>query len=95
MRGTTGTGDVLLGLKNVGARLRALAFGWSRCLSVFVDQAAEDVGSFNGLAGILVADERVAGAGWTLIKGSVWPMAVVVRLVFGQDGSELTFMEDQ
>ena len=64
-------------------------------MSVFVDQAAEDVGPFHGVAGILVADERVAGEGWTLIKGSVSAMAVVVRLVFGQDRSELTFMGDQ
>jgi hypothetical protein len=54
-------------------------------LSVFVDQAAEDVGPFDALAGIVVSDEGVACAGWTLIRGSVRPVAVVVRLVFGED----------
>ena len=70
-------------------------FGWSRCLSVFVDQPAEDVGPFDGLAGILVSDECLACEGWPVVKGSVRPVAVVVRLEFAQDGSELTFMEAQ
>ena len=36
---------------------------WSRCLSVFVDQAAEDVGPFDALAGILVSDESLPARG--------------------------------
>lgn len=30
-----------------------------------------------------------------MVKGSVRPVAVVVRRILGEDGSELTFMEDQ
>ena len=70
-------------LKNPGLR-RAFApwrYGWSRCLSVFVDQAAEDVGPFNVLAGILALDEDSAGQEWALVKGSVWSVAVVERRV--------------
>ena len=64
-------------------------------MSIFVDQAAEDVGPFNTLAGILVSDESLACEGWPLVKGSVRAVAVIVRLVFGQDGSKVAFMEDQ
>jgi hypothetical protein len=57
--------------------------------------SAEDVGSLNCQAGILASDEVGSGEGWSLAKGSVWPVAVVVGLVLGEDGSELSFVEDE
>jgi hypothetical protein len=64
-------------------------------LSVFVDQAAENVGSLNGEAGVVASAEDGTGQGWTLVEGSVWPVLVVVGLVLGEDGSELAFAHDQ
>ena len=43
----------------------------------------------------LVSDEGGTAQGWTLVTGSVWTVAVVVRLVIGQDGSKLTLADDQ
>ena len=64
-------------------RSAAIACRLSCGVAVLVDQPAEDVGSLNGHAGILAAGDGGSPQGWTLVKGSVWPMAVVVRLVIG------------
>ena len=60
-----------------------------------MDQPTEDVGPLNGHAGILATGEGGTARRWALVTGSVWPMAGVVPVVVGDDGSELTFADDQ
>jgi hypothetical protein len=64
-------------------------------VSVFVDQAAEDVGSPNRWAEALAGKEGEADDRRPLIKGSVRVVGVVVGLVIGQHAHELSFVEDQ
>jgi hypothetical protein len=83
-----------VGLNNLDPR--SLARRYSCGAAVFVDEATEQVGSVHPAIGRLGRHGWLGGRRrWSLVKGSVRPVAVVMLLVFGEDGSELTFVEDQ
>jgi hypothetical protein len=56
---------------------------WSCCLSVFVDQSAEDVGSLNGEAGVLASDEVGTGVGLKNLGPAMSAgFGVIIRVLF-------------
>ena len=65
-------------------------------VAVFVYEATEQVGSVHTDACGRGVDSWFGSCcGWSLVKGSVWPVAVVVGRVFSEDGSELAFADYQ